>query len=354
MNTQELIRKILIRIFKFRIPILAAGALLAAAMFFYARSKPTIYTSRTSVFPLNASSDNSMASSALSQLFGGAESSKSFSQDASINIVELATSRNTRESVVMERLPEKGNKRIVDLLIENYNKYRNPWSAAMVPPKDEASLAAYGGMMLKGGIDAKINKNGILEVNYSNTDETLVSPISYVLIDKISQFYKDLKVKKAQFDYSFTVRKLDSLKTVLNVYDRRAVTMSNTSMFVPEERIQYTIPKENLINEKSRVLRQSDAAANNREEALWRLQKVTPIIEILDKPDPPFDVTKPSSMIYTIIGFMLGAFLFTFLLVLPLLYRFIKLEVRKMIVQNSETTEAKFNTTVSSSSSTIV
>ncbi|MEO7265675.1 MAG: hypothetical protein ABIW38_12210, partial [Ferruginibacter sp.] len=165
-------------------------------------------------------------------------------------------------------------------------------------------------------------------------------------IEKIGQFYKDLKVKKAQIDYNFTVRKMDSLQSVLNVYDRRAIGMNNTTLFVPNEKIEYSIPKENLINQKTRVLGQFNGSANNREEALWRLQKVTPIIEILDKPDPPFDITKPSSILFGILGFIGGIVLFTFLLIAPILYRFAKAEIyRTVFVEGtiSETTSTSAN-----------
>lgn len=51
----------------------------------------------------------------------------------------------------------------------------------------------------------------------------------------------------------FTMRKLDSLNMVLDTYDKRAVSMANTTMFVPGEKIEYTIPKENLITDKESV-----------------------------------------------------------------------------------------------------
>jgi len=107
--------------------------------------------------------------------------------------------------------------------------------------------------------------------------------------------------------------------------------MSNTTMFVPSERIEYSIPKENLANQKEWVTRQRDASANNREEALWRLQKVTPIIATLDKPDPPFEVQKPSSVLYGAIGFFLGSILMIFFLLSGLLYRYAKYEIHKAI-----------------------
>ncbi|HCF63193.1 MAG TPA: hypothetical protein DEU93_02635 [Chitinophagaceae bacterium] len=133
--------------------------------------------------------------------------------------------------------------------------------------------------------------------------------MSYTIIEKISGFYIDLKIRKAKLDFDFTVKKVDSLQEVLNQYDRSAIRMSNTTMFVPGTRIEYQIPKENLVTDKDRVMRQRDASANNREEALWRLQKATPIIATLDKPDPPYEFKKTSKILFGMIGFVMGLFL---------------------------------------------
>ena len=233
--------------------------------------------------------------------------------------------------MAIDHIPELGKKTIAELLIDNYNKTRRFYDQPLKTPKDSASLIAVGGAILKSGIYARINKNGILEINFSSTNEALVSPISYKLIDKISEFYKDLKIRKARFDFDFTVRKVDSLEMVLDQYDRRAVRLANTTLFVSPDKIEYQIPKENLVADKDRVLRQRDASANNREEALWRLQKVTPIIAILDKPDPPFEISKPSSIVYALIGFIVGCILGSVILISGTLYRYAKEETNKAI-----------------------
>ncbi len=338
MTTNELIKKIFLKINRLKLVILIGGLLIALLFFMIAKNAKTDYTSSASVFPLTASNDNSSANSALSSILGITDAPKSFSQEASINIVELALSRNTREAVAMERLPEMGNKRIAELLIDNYNEKRWFFSKAIKMPSDTVKLAAIGGDLLKGGILAKINKNGILELNFSNSKEELVSPVSYILIDKISEFYKDLKIKKAKLDYEFTIRKIDSLDIVLNSFDKKAIQMANTTLFVPSERIEYSIPKENLASQKEWVTRQRDASANNREEALWRLQKVTPIIATLDKPDAPFDIKKPSSIIYGAIGFFLGILFTAFLLIAGLLYKYAKSEMHRAVFGNESAT----------------
>jgi hypothetical protein len=353
-TTIALTRKVFIRLSKLKWLVIVGGVIVAGLMYFYAKNKPVIYTSKASVFPLTSGADNSGASSLLSTLTGINDVPKSFSQEASINIVELATSRNTREAVALEKLPAFGNKTIAQLLIESANKYKSMFGKDIAIPTNDTVLEAVGGAMLGSAITAKINKNGILELTFSNPEIDIIAPISNVWIDKISQFYKDLKVKKARVDYNFTVAKMDSLQAVLDLYDQQAIHMANTTLFVPSERIEYTIPKENLISNKERVLRQRNAAANNKEEALWRLQKVTPIIETLDKPEPPFDITASSKLIYAIIGFLLGCFLAAVILIADILYKYVNAEIHEAVFgDKEESPEVKGTTTGEDSNTTL-
>ena len=331
MTTNELVKNIFLRIGRYKFIIILGGVVLAALLYFYAKQSHTVYTSRASVFPLTSSSDNSTANSTLSSILGISDAPKSFSQEASINIVELALSRNTREAVALTPMPQFANRTIAELLIDNFNKTKSFFGESIKMPTDNTKLAAIGGGLLKSGIFAKINKNGILEINFSCTSEELVGPISYVFIDKISEFYKELKIKKARIDYDFTISKIDSLDHVLAGYDKKAIHMANTTLFVPSDKIEFNIPKENLVGEKDRVQRQRDASANNREEALWRLQKVTPIIATLDKPDPPYEVQKTSGVLYASLGFFIGCLLTAVIMVAGLLYNYAKWEMNKAI-----------------------
>lgn len=345
MTNHELIKKIFLRISRLKLLIILGGVIGAVLLFIYSKRIDPVYTSRATVFPLNATPDNSAATSALTSMLGITETPKSFSQDASINIVELAQSRNTREAVASQRLSEFGNKRIASLLIENYNKTKESFLPAIKEPTDTVALASIGGNLLKPDFASKINKNGILEVNYSSKDVKLVSPITYQFIDKISEFYKELKIKKAKLDYDFTVKKIDSLDKVLDSFDQRAIHMANTTMFVASDKVQFQIPKENLASEKERVSRQRDASTNNREEALWRLQKQTPIIAILDKPDPPFDTKKPSIVLYCMIGFIIGTIVMAGVCISGIIYSYAKDEAKKAIFGDEEVQSNNTTTT---------
>lgn len=334
MNNRYL-KETVLKLAKFKIIVLVLGIAGAVILFFYAKTISPEYTAKATVFPLTASNENPTANM-LTNILGGSDAPKSFSQDASINIVELALSRNTMERVVLKRLPGFGNKTIATLLIESHNKYKKPLDKAYDLPKDTFKLKALGTALLRKNYTAKVLKSGIFEVTFTNPDQKLLSPVSYELIDKISQFYIELKIRKARRDFDFTEQKIDSLQQVLDTYDRQAVNMNNTTRFVPNSRMEYSIPKENLVNAKERVSRQRDAAANNREEALWRLQKATPILATLDKPEPPFDKKAPSALMYAALGFFLGALGAVGLLIAPNLYRYAKEEANNAIFGEEE------------------
>lgn len=309
MNNIELIKQLLQRLRKFSWLIVIIALLFGGLFFFMAKQSIIQWTAKSTVFPLNASS-NSSPGSTISNLLGLTDAPKSFTEDASINIVELANSRRTREAVAMERIPSMKNRTISDLLIEENNRHTGFMQNEKIDtPLDSLAQINVASNLLKASFNAKINKNGILELYYTNSNQKLVREISYVYINKLSLFYIELKKKKAQIDYEFSIKKADSLLTVLNELDKRAIALDESTFFTNEGLQRYSIPKVNLAQDKATVQSQYYYAVNNRESAAYRLQKETPIIEALDKPEPPYDPVQKSKIIYTLIGLILGAFL---------------------------------------------
>jgi len=199
------------------------------------------------------------------------------------------------------------NKTVSELLIEENNRHTGYMqNKAITVPKDSQALVNVASNLLKGGFQSKINKNGILELYFSNSNPDLVRVVSYIYIRKLSDFYIELKKKKAEIDYEFAVKKADSLFNVLSGLDRSLVSLDEHTFFTNEELQRYSIPKQNLAQDKSTVQSQYYYAVNNREAAAYKLQKETPIIEALDRPEPPYDATKKSATLYAMIGFMLG------------------------------------------------
>lgn len=328
MTTTELLKAIFITLGRFKILMLGAGIVSALLLFFYAKNIRPEYTAKATVFPLTNTTENSLTTNALSGILGLADAPKSFSSEATINIIELSLSRFVRESVAATRLPAFGNKSITELLIQDFNTHHSFLQKEIKLPKDSVALATLGGEILKAGIAAKMSKNGVLELYFSHKNRSLVSPISFTLIDRVSQFYIDLKIKKATADYDFTVKKIDSLDGILNSIDKRAIRIQNTTLFAPDK-LEYQIPKERVNADKQRYVRQRDISLNNQEEAMWRLQKQTPIISVLDKPTEPFTANKPSALLYAMGGFVTGFLLIAFLSIAGLLYLYVKNEIYK-------------------------
>lgn len=339
MNNIELVKQLIRRLKKYGWIIIVIAVIFGGFFFYMAKQSVMLFTSTATVFPLS-SSNNTTTSSAISNLLGLTDAPKSFTEDASINIVELANSRRTREAVAMEKIPSMKNKTISELLIEENNKYTGFMQNDFIEtPMDSLRQINIASNLLKGAFSAKINKNGILELHFSNSNQKLVREVSYVYIEKLSTFYIDLKKKKAQIDYEFSVKKADSLLQILNALDKRAVALDESTFFTNDELKRYSLPKVNLAQDKATVQSQYYYAVNNRESAAYRLQKETPIIEPLDRPEPPYDPIKKSKIIYTIIGMILGGFLGVLAVSWKVINKYLSDELSKAIEKASKPKE---------------
>ena len=330
MTTQELTTALFHRLKKTWLIIIISGIICGGALVFYASQKPVTYTSTASIFPLTSGSDNS-STSVLSALMGTSENSKSFSDDASINIIELAQSRTTREEVASIRVPEKGNKTIAELLVEDINQHRGFMEPEIKMPPNEYALITWAGNVLKGGLVASINKNNSFVLTYTGRSPELVRTISYGFIDKISTFYIDLKREKAKRDFEFATSKVDSLRSVMNSKDNQLIAIDKRTMFTNTAKLEFRVPAENLMADKQMIRQQYATAVANQQNAAYKLQKATPVIKVLDKPEPPYYVQNKSPMLFGSIGFFVALFLVALLLVSGILIKYLKEETHRAL-----------------------
>lgn len=307
MDNTQFLKGIIKRSIKFSWTIILIAMVFGVGFYFLAKKSLVKYISRATVFPLNSTSDNSIANSAIGSVLGLSSDSKSFSSEASINITELATSRRTSEAVASLKVKNLGNKNIAQLLIEENNLNSGFLKNKHIKmPEDSLDIINTGVFILREGLAAKVSKTGVLELGFKNSNPKLVKLISYTFLDKISEFYILLKKEKAQVDYDFAAKKVDSLLIALRQIDKRLVKLDETTFFANEGLQRYSLPKLNLAQEKEAIQQQYFLAVGNRESAAYKLQKETPIIKILDNPEPPYDKEQKSKMIYTAIGLILG------------------------------------------------
>ncbi|MBA2250023.1 MAG: hypothetical protein H0W12_07500 [Chitinophagaceae bacterium] len=319
------------------------GILIGVLFFYYAYKSPVIYTARATLFSLSSNNDMPSASSALSA-FLGSEPNKNFSDDASVNIVEVAQSRTTSDAVATTLVPAMGNKPIALLVLEDINDHRGLFEDKKQVPRGKDSLIMKGGVVLRDNVTAIINKNNTLILTYSCRDEELLKVIAYTFIDKIKDFYIDLKREKAKRDYEFATSKVDSLKRVMNSKDYVMIAMDKRTLFTNTNQLQYKVPSENLMADKQLIRNQYSLAVGNQQTAAYKLQKETPVVKVLDRPEPPYEVLRKSKILYGIGGAMLGTFLAGLLLITGLLYNYLKGEITKTIfteeVSSTTTTTA--------------
>jgi phosphate/sulfate permease len=336
MNSIELLKQLIRRLQKYSWLIAVIAALFGVFFYYMAKQSVLLYTAKSTVFPLNGTSETSPGST-ISSLLGLGEGGKSFTGDASINIVELANSRRTREDVAVVRIPSMQNKTVSELMIEENNRFTGFMQNTPIQiPKDSLSQINIASNLLRGAFTAKINKAGILELYITNSSPELVREVSYIYIDKLSAFYIALKKKKAQIDYEFAVKKADSLFIILNQLDKQAVALDESTFFTNEGLKRYNLPKINLAQDKATVQAQYYYAVNNRESAAYRLQKETPIIEPLDRPEPPFDTAQKSPFVYVMMGLALGFVIGFFLVSWKVVNKYMGDELNKAIEKASK------------------
>lgn len=328
--TQELTTAIYQRLKKVRIIIITVAIVSAFTLILYALQKPVTYTSRSSVFPLTSGNDNSASSSTLSALLG-TETTKSFSDDASINIIELAQSRTTREEVASIRDSANGNKTIAELLVDDINNHRGWFEEKVKTPANQYALITWAGEVLKDGLNASVNKNNMLILSYTGRSPDLVRTISYGFINKISLFYIQLKQEKARRDFEFATSKVDSLRGVMNAKDNQLIAIDKRTLFTNTAKLEYRVPTENLLADKQMIRQQYATAVANQQNAAYKLQKATPLIKVLDRPEPPYDVENKSAVLYGLIGLFGGLIITSLFFTSRLILKFMKEEINKAI-----------------------
>ena len=331
MTSQELTIAFFHRIKKNKYLIVCGALIFSAVFIIYALKTPMTYTSTATIFPLTASSDNSSASSALSALFSGGDNNQSFTNDASVNIVELALSRTTREAVAAIRDSSHGNKTIAELLIIDINDHRGFLEAETPLPSNEEAMITMAVQILKDGLSASINKNNSFVLTYTGRSPELVKMISYGFINKISVFYIDLKREKSKRDFEFATSKVDSLKHIMNAKDNQLIAIDKRTLFTNTSKMEFRVPTENLITDKQMLRQLYAVAVANQQNAAYKLQKATPVIKVLDYPDAPYDVQNKSPLVYGMIGFFIGLVLTAVYASLKLLIRYVREEASRAI-----------------------
>jgi hypothetical protein len=124
---------------------------------------------------------------------------------------------------------------------------------------------------------------------------------------------------------------VDSLRNVMNSKDNQLIEIDKRNLFTNTDKLEFIVPAENLLADKQMIRQQYATAVANQQNAAYKLQKATPVIKVLDKPEPPYDVENKSAIIYGLIGLIGGFILVSLFFVSGIILRFFKEEFNKAV-----------------------
>jgi len=290
--------------------IIAVSLILGILLAIYAFTAPVFYTAHASFHPETGSKTTpSILGSPLSFLLG----SGGLDGNEAGMMEEVLKSRNLSEEVVKDTVSYEGEERLIaDLVIEKFPKSISPIQIAkrLFSSGSERSLESkiiLAGRFVRGSVTVEKEENGFLTMDLSFSDDSLTGILSETYIEKLRNYYRKQKTAKARNNVNFFEAKADSVKKVLdstalalgNFQDRnRGLIIASRAVRAKEMEITLEYLKELYITHET-----------NREQAQAQLQRVTPIIQVLDKPIPPFLVSKKSPILFALIGLILGGIL---------------------------------------------
>jgi uncharacterized protein involved in exopolysaccharide biosynthesis len=252
------------------------------------------------------------------------------------NILELYRSRTMIENTLLTEVSLQG-KRL--LLIDRYveiNKLREKWAEkkhlknirfqrnwSTLP---QAQLRLQDSLL--GAISNDINnnylvvnkpdKNNLIHVAVTSEDEFFAKAFNDEIVANVNDFYVQTKTRKSLVNVSILQTKADSIRRTMerSIYSAAAVADATPNLN-PTKQLQRNAPIQ-----RSQFSAETNKAilaelVKNLEMSKMNLLRETPLIQVVDHPKYPLDISLPGK----ITSFIKGMLLFGFLAVLLLLMR---------------------------------
>lgn len=245
--------------------------------------------------------------------------------------IPLMKSKTISEQVVEDTIVWGGKRRLLaDLIIENEPpptlsqrvisgviswvvKLVSPPSTGSGEPNPRINIIAGANIArMKTTIEAstEVETQGLIFLKYQDTNPTLTKFIMDRYIEVITSYYKKQKTEKSRMNYDFYVRRTDSVKQVLDGNIRKGAKIEDEEKF--KIFVQDAIPTKQIEGQNELLKQMYGELVSMREAALNELMRDTPVVQVLDKPEMPFDISKPNYLLYILGGLFLGLFLSIF------------------------------------------
>ncbi|GAB4420993.1 MAG: hypothetical protein OHK0039_35270 [Bacteroidia bacterium] len=300
---------------------------------FHAYMRPTFYTAKTTFHP-EGRTGNSQESALSMILGGGVENSES------AVMIGILQSRRISEAVTSDTIVFHDERRLVaDIILQYEPKYYSlvGWAQTRLFPQEPMtnlrSKIIYAARQIRYSLKTQSTKEGFIQMDISFYDPEITGLISRLYIDKLQEYYQEQRTEKALRNVQFYSRRADSVKRELDKATRLLARFydRNQGLIYKEDELYPTDQQT-----QQEILRQMYVSLTlGREQALAQYQQDTPIIQVLDHPDPPYARVSASIALYLILGLIAGALLGTVLAIRRMLTADVRLLVMQQLKLNN-------------------
>ena len=282
-------------------------------------TRQPFFTAMT-VFHPEDGAEKSSPTSAISTLLGGVPGENSESRF----MIGVLKSKHLSEQVVADSVEWDGQRRLLaDLIIENrpdftsvgtYIQYLFTFSTYEYDYRGKIRSA---GREINGSLGVETTEEGFIQLQIASYNSRIAHLISDQYILQLNSYYRKRRTEKASRNVRFFSFRADSIRTELKKVNEKLAYRINKKIF--DYRAESQIKIIELESEQGILSQMYVNLILAREQAMAQLQEDIPVIQVLDRAQPPFDIIRPSRFLYIAIGLFLGLFLGIFILTYSLL-----------------------------------
>jgi len=159
---------------------------------------------------------------------------------------------------------------------------------------------------LKSRLTVFTDLDGLVIVEYISREGDLAGKTVETLLSIADSLGKARKGSAALTKLQFLEHRVDSLEKELKNTDSGIAGLSDTRKF--NIKATETVNQSQLTRKRQLLNQLYIDASLMKQEALVEVQEQTPSLQIIDPPMPPYSVSKPSFVVYFIIGAVVGIF----------------------------------------------
>lgn len=288
--------------------LIICGGVVGSLFFLKALNNPTIHTAKTTFHTDSdgpgSGVDFSDPASILSYSLNGYVPANS-------QLVGVLTSRRISDEVVEDTVLFKGEPRMLaDAMLEvarSSFSIKRTIVGLFTPSKGELSSAskiAICSKTLRRNLEILTDEHGFVLMKFSFGDKSLVRQISYLLVEELKAYFTLQKTEKALANLTFFQKRADSVRLEIEKLQFDIGSFYNQNKYSTNLIDQMHIKQLEAQNKFLNTIYTDIALQLERTRA--QLQRETPIIHVLDLPEPPYQKSSSSSIVYFIIGATLG------------------------------------------------